>query len=457
MQNRSLLRRSLWLGALVALVGLAAPSFADEPAKPTKKPHVEVVFCLDTTGSMGGLIEGAKQKIWAICNAIVSGKPTPDLKVGLVAFRDKGDAYITKVIDLSADLDAIHGHLKGFKAEGGGDIPESVNQALDDSVNKINWSNDTDTLRIIFLVGDAPPHMDYKDDVKYPVTCEKACNKGIIINTIQCGNDAECTKFWKDICVKAEGSYVRIAQDGGVAAAVATPFDKRLAEINGELTRSTLVYGKADAKAADEKKNKDSLDLAPTAQAARAAFQAKNAQASAYDLLDNVKQGKVKLEEIKKEELPDELQKMTVKEQKEHLEKLDKKRDELAEGSARSRQEAQRVHHPEAEGRGRQGQGWFRRSGSRNPPQAGRQEQDRVLTRSIGREPEASATGFACSFAKASGSEHAGHPASHAPPEAGGGFRRRFLLGGSVGRKPLPRSISAAHLASDPVSGGSGS
>src|SRR5207248_1554312 len=156
---------------------VAPAARADEPAR-ANKPKVEVVFCLDTTGSMGGLIEGAKQKIWAICNQIASGKPSPDLKVGLVAFRDKGDEYITRVYDLTDDLDQVHGTLKTFKAAGGGDIPESVNQALDDAVNKIKWSKDEDTLRLLFLVGDAPPHMDYKDDVKYPVTCEKACKAG---------------------------------------------------------------------------------------------------------------------------------------------------------------------------------------------------------------------------------------------------------------------------------------
>src|SRR5947209_11849351 len=83
-----------------------------------KKPRVEVVFCLDTTGSMGGLIEAAKQKIWAISNQVASGKPTPELKIGLVAYRDRGDAYVTQVFDLSDDLDAIHGHLKGFQAQG---------------------------------------------------------------------------------------------------------------------------------------------------------------------------------------------------------------------------------------------------------------------------------------------------------------------------------------------------
>jgi Mg-chelatase subunit ChlD len=321
------MKRLALLAALAAFPSLALPVRADE--QPAKKPKVEVVFCLDTTGSMGGLIEGAKAKIWAICNQIANGKPTPDLKVGLVAFRDKGDEYITKVFDLSDDLDAIHGHLKTFKAAGGGDIPESVNQALDDSVNKIKWSTDKETLRIIFLVGDAPPHMDYKDDVKYPVTCKKACEKAIIINTIQCGKDPECTKYWKDICLKAEGSYVAIPQDGGVVPVVSTPFDKRLGEINAELAKGTLCYGNRQRQLEDKEKNSEAAKLPADGAAGRIAFQAKNAQVAQYDLLDNIKQGKVKLEEIKKEELPEELKNLTLAQQKEYLEKLEKKRAEL--------------------------------------------------------------------------------------------------------------------------------
>src|SRR5436309_13228620 len=133
------------LAALVAGLGLALSAGAadkKEKKKPAKKPQVEVVFCLDTTGSMGGLIEAAKQKIWSISNQIASGKPTPDLKVGLVAYRDKGDAYVTKVFDLSDDLDAVHGQLKTFQAQGGGDTPEHVNQALFDAVHKVKWSTD---------------------------------------------------------------------------------------------------------------------------------------------------------------------------------------------------------------------------------------------------------------------------------------------------------------------------
>jgi Mg-chelatase subunit ChlD len=319
--------RAALLAAVGACLTVALPAGAAPAPKP-KKPQVEVVFCLDTTGSMGGLIEGAKQKIWSICNQIASGKPTPDLKVGLVAYRDKGDAYITQVHDLTDDLDAMHGKLRGFQAQGGGDTPEHVNKALEDAVNKIKWSKDKKTLRIIFLVGDAPPHMDYTDDVKYPVTCKKAVERGIIINAIQCGPDLECQRIWKDICAKAEGSYAQIASTGGVVA-VATPFDKRLGEINTELAKTTLVYGRGMLRAAGEAKAKDAATLPAPAAADRAAFGAKGGKVAAYDLLDSIKAKKVKLEDLKKDELPEQMKKMTLKEQKEYLAKLEKRREAL--------------------------------------------------------------------------------------------------------------------------------
>jgi Mg-chelatase subunit ChlD len=302
---------------------------ADEPAK-QPRPEVEVVFCLDTTGSMGGLISAAKQKIWAISNQIASGTPTPHVKIGLVAYRDRGDAYITKVIDLTEDLDAIHGELMSFQAQGGGDFPESVNQALHESVTKIKWSKDKKTLKIIFLVGDAPPHMDYKDDVKYTETCKLAVTKDIIINTVQCGNHPETKKYWQEICRLAEGSYVQIDAKGGAILAVATPYDAELAKINSEISSSTLVYGSKEAqKAADEKKTSNAALSAPAA-ADRAGFYARNAGGTSYDLLTNVQNGNVKLESLKKDELPPEMQKMTLEEQKTFLKKLETQRKELS-------------------------------------------------------------------------------------------------------------------------------
>jgi hypothetical protein len=270
---------------------------------------VEVVFCIDTTGSMGGLISGAQDKIWAICNQIAGGKPVPALKVGLVAYRDKGDEYVTKVFDLTRDLDAMHQELLGLKAAGGGDTPESVNKGLFDATNKVRWSTDKKTLRILFLVGDAPPHMDYPDDVKYPQTCQKAVEKGIIINTIQCGNDFECKRYWMDIAAKAGGEYVAIPQAGGVRV-VETPFDDRLAELLGELMSTALLYGNAGQKQAGQRMLNLAKELRGAAAADRAAFAAKSKNISPYDLLDAIRMKRVKLEAVKFDELPASLQKL---------------------------------------------------------------------------------------------------------------------------------------------------
>jgi Mg-chelatase subunit ChlD len=326
-------------GVLLAAAALVSGKVVadDQPAKKaTVRPEVEVVFCLDTTGSMGGLINAAKQKIWAICNEIAGGKPAPRVKVGLVAFRDRGDAYITKVIDLTEDLDAIHGQLMSFRAEGGGDFPESVNQALHESVTKIKWSDNPKTLRLLFLVGDAPPHMDYKEDVKYPETCQLAAKKGIIINTVQCGNHAETRKYWQEICRLAEGSYVQIDAAGGPVVAIATPYDRDLASINTDLGKTTLTFGRRELQVAGEAKKAANAYLPASAAADRAAFYARSGAGggTSYDLLQNVKDGKVKLDQLKEEELPPELQKLTAKERKEYLDKLDRTRGELMKKAA---------------------------------------------------------------------------------------------------------------------------
>ena len=68
---------------------------------------------------MSGLIEGAKRKIWTIARQIVSGRPTPAIKLGLIGYRDRGDQYVTKAFDLTDDIDAIYGHLVEFAAVGG--------------------------------------------------------------------------------------------------------------------------------------------------------------------------------------------------------------------------------------------------------------------------------------------------------------------------------------------------
>ncbi len=96
--------------------------------------RVEVVFVLDTTGSMSGLIHAAKEKIWSIASTLAQAQQAPEISMGLVAYRDRGDAYVTQVIDLNRDLDSMYAKLMDFAADGGGDGPEAVNEALEAAI-----------------------------------------------------------------------------------------------------------------------------------------------------------------------------------------------------------------------------------------------------------------------------------------------------------------------------------
>src|SRR5438093_7085842 len=141
---------------LALTLAVTAPSPARRPAAVTRPPRVEVTFVLDTTGSMGGLIEGAKRRIWSIARRIGEGRPRPDLRIALVGYRDLGDEYVTRVHDLSGDMDEVYQNLAAFQAGGGGDTPEHVSRALHDAVHRVSWSQGAG-LRVIFLAGDAPP------------------------------------------------------------------------------------------------------------------------------------------------------------------------------------------------------------------------------------------------------------------------------------------------------------
>src|SRR5262245_48262817 len=229
----------------MALLLVSATRFvALQPQAADASPKIEVAFVLDTTSSMTGLSEGAKRKIWTIARHMVSGRPTPTIKLGLIGYRDRGDEYVTRTFDLTDDVDAIYGHLMEFRAVGGGDKRESVNQALNEAVRGLSWSRDSKTLRIVFLVGDAPPHMDYADDVKYPETAQLARRDGIIINAIQCGVDTQTTQIWQEIAAMADGAYVQIDQSGGMTA-ISTPVDAELARLSAELSRTVVPYGNA--------------------------------------------------------------------------------------------------------------------------------------------------------------------------------------------------------------------
>ncbi len=295
------------------LIGPAFATAATQTGTHSAAQHhrIEVVFVLDTTSSMSGLIQAAKEKIWSIATTMASAKQQPDVRMGLVAFRDRGDAYVTRVFDLSSDLDSMYASLMDFRAEGGGDGPESVNQALYDAIHEISWSPDGDVYKVAFLVGDAPPHMDYANDVKYPVTLAEARRRGIVVNTIQSGEWQQTRPAWREIAALGAGEYFNV-EDSGNAVAVATPFDERLSKLAEEIEETRLFYGDADDRLAQQRKLEAGAKLreksSTEALARRSMYNAtpagKKNLLGESELVDAITSGRVELDDIDRDNLP---------------------------------------------------------------------------------------------------------------------------------------------------------
>ena len=284
---------------------------------------LEMVFVLDTTGSMGGLLEGAKQRIWGIVNEVMQKKSRPRVRVGLVAYRDKGDEYVTQVLPLTEDLDKVYSTLMDYSANGGGDTPEDVRRALAEGVKEANWSQSGKGIaQIIFLVGDAPPQ-NYQNEPDVLQTTAEAVKKNMIVNTIQCGDASETRQVWQQIAQRGEGRFFAIAQNGGVQT-ISTPFDARLAELGSKIGRTFLAYGKEKDKKMEMQgatETKVAKMASNTAQADRALNKAVNEFAYDGDLLQDVENGKVKTDSVKADELPEDLRKLSVTERKAEIEK----------------------------------------------------------------------------------------------------------------------------------------
>jgi Mg-chelatase subunit ChlD len=308
----------------------------DPPPRLLQKPIVDVVFVLDTTGSMSGLIDAAKEKIWSIASTMAAAQPTPEIRIGLVGYRDRGDAYVTKIVNLSSDLDSVYAALMDFQADGGGDGPESVNKALFDAVHQMAWSQADQAYQVIFLVGDAPPHMDYQDEVRYPEILASAAEKGIVVNTIQCGTMAGTVEPWTQIANLGRGNYFQVEQAGS-AVAMVTPYDEEIATLSAKLDGTRLYYGSADEKKMMSDKMAATAKLhegASTAtRARRGAFNSAVAGKDNFlgekELVEAVANGSVDLEELDRDALPEALKPMAPAEQKAYVAELAQERREL--------------------------------------------------------------------------------------------------------------------------------
>ena len=290
------------------------------------RPVVEVAFVLDTTGSMGPLIESAKRKIWSIATAIVDANPDAEIRMGLVAYRDIGDDYVTKTFNLTNDIQDLYANLLELRARGGGDWPESVNEALHVGLTKLSWTQGAEICRIMFLVGDAPPHMDYAQDVKYPEVMRMARERGVVVNAVQAGGARATERVWREIAQMGHGRYIPIPQDGGHLVVIETPYDDEIIELQGRINDTVIPYGPRHQRGSVALKTRQ-LAAAPRATATEmAGYMARNAAKNAGDaitgagdLVADVKAGRQQLAAVQDDELPDNVRNMKSAERQNYI------------------------------------------------------------------------------------------------------------------------------------------
>ena len=317
----------------ITLMGLLVFSFSLGAKAKKEKPLVQLAILLDTSGSMEGLIEQAKTQLWKIVNEMALAKrdgQSPRLEVGLYEYgKDsipKSEGYLRMIVPLSEDLDRISEELFKLRTNGGSEYCGKVIQSASD---ELQWNKSNKEFKVIFIAGNEP---FTQGSVDYKTACKAAISKGIIVNTIFCGNhETGIRTFWKDGADLADGKYMNIDQNQKLVH-ISAPQDKEIVELGRELNKTYIAYGKGGSKKKERQKAQDKNAMAVSEEvmvqraAAKSTQQYKNV---AWDLVDAEKEGKVKVEDMKDEDLPEEMKKMSKEERKAYVEKKQKKRAEI--------------------------------------------------------------------------------------------------------------------------------
>ncbi len=324
---------------ILAVVSVAWTNEREETDAPKRKrgkaPTVQLALLLDTSNSMDGLIDQAKTQLWKIVGEFAKTKlagKSPRLEVALYEYGNDNlpatEGYIRMVVPMTNDLDKISEALFALKTNGG---EEYCGKVIQVATRQLNWSRANGDLRCIFVAGNEP---FTQGGVDYRIACKTAADKGITVSTIFCGNREQGVRTnWEHGAQIAEGSYLCINQDHR-AVAIATPQDKELARLSGELNGTYLPYGDAETRkryaVRQEMQDVNAAKSAVSAAAARAGFKASGLyKNSGWDLVDAIASGDVKLEELKTEQLPKAMQPMNLTLRKAHLANMVKRRKDI--------------------------------------------------------------------------------------------------------------------------------
>jgi hypothetical protein len=319
-----------------ALSVVLAAAIAWSPAVLTAKmegPRIQLAILLDTSSSMDGLIDQAKSQLWKIVNEMAQARrdgKVPRLEVSLYEYGKSsipsGEGYLRMVVPFTTDLDRLSEELFALTTNGGDEYCGRVIQA---ATKGLAWSGEAADLKVIFIAGNEPFS---QGEVDFRVAVKAAASKNIIVNTIYCGDyDEGVRTHWRDGALLAQGRYMHINHNERVAY-IAAPQDAEISQLGNELNLTYIPYGMRG----EEKKERQAMqDKNAAAMSEESVIQRSVAKASklysnaGWDLVDAVRDGKVKTEDLKKEELPPRMQKMSAAERKAYVESQMKKRAEL--------------------------------------------------------------------------------------------------------------------------------
>ncbi len=150
-----------------------------------KQIPLDLLFILDTTGSMGEEIERLKSTIELINLNLSSLNIHPQIRYGMVLYRDREDDYDTKIIPFTSDLNVFRKALNQVSADGGGDTPEDLQAALEAALHKMKWNSEA--IRLAYIITDASLHTDYGQTFTYARAAREAKTKGIKFFTVGTG------------------------------------------------------------------------------------------------------------------------------------------------------------------------------------------------------------------------------------------------------------------------------
>jgi len=316
------------LAVLIPLIS-ALPSFA-APEK-DGRPKIQIALLLDTSSSMDGLIDQARSQLWKIINELAvakKGGKVPNLEVALFEYGKSsipaGEGYLRMVTSFTHDLDKISAELYALSTNGG---DEYCGLVIDTATRILHWDNDDNNLKLIFIAGNEPfdqGEFSYKQAVK------NAKSKGIIVNTIFCGDrQTGIDSWWKDGADIAGGRYISIDQNIQVRT-INAPQDAEITRLGLELNNTYISYGKAGIakKKEQEKQDSNAMSKSESIAADRSISKASaHYDNSEWDIVDASTKGAVDLKKMKKDQLPEEMRNMDPKEREEYVKQMEKKRE----------------------------------------------------------------------------------------------------------------------------------